>query len=962
MAYNAFISYSHTADSTLAAALQSALHRFAKPWYKLRALHIFRDQTNLAVNPALWSSIREALDQSLFFILLASPEAASSPWVAKEAEYWIGKNGTSHVLLVLTGGTLQWDRSAACFLAANTNALPASLLRSFPEEPLFLDLLWVRNGGVRLRMREPRFHEAVLQLASTLHNRPKDELDGADIRSQRQTRLLAAAGLIAILLITLFALFQTRRSRQESLANLAASLAANSVKVLADNPDRTREAALLAIESNRLKPSFEGNQALRAAVSLLPAGAQLYTAEDADPEQRVRDMAFSPDGASLAVVRDNGSTQLIDVAKHKPPGYFAPDEQPAAHIQLTGDPRDGSLDGDNAANAISVAFNTTGSMVASASRNGFVHVWTFPGGRELLRIFVGAPISQIAFHPKANELLSASDDGHVRIFDVGSAAMLADFKCPGQIVSASFSPGGELLAALSSEGPVYLFDTAHRKLLRKLFGGGEAALSEAFSNDGKRLATAMGSFAFVWEVSTGRQLLKATHAASSETLSTLQWINNSAISPDGKFLAYAAKGDNLAHVWNVESGRQILELKHDSRVAAVFFNIDGTKLGTGSYDGTARVWELPSGRELQRSSYTGGAEVVAFSPNGKRFAAGGMDGSVSISEMSRADRPASFDLPGPVRSVAFSADGRRFAIGTTSAHWSPLVKIADRDGNILRDVEFSGAPSIDRLYFLDANRVIARWSNKLFLIAIEQASVTPLPGIAGEMRIDPSGKVLAIQQNEQSQLYTLPELTKTISVRGPSSGLIGPAGEGRLLVFETNKPPNESFIDIWNVAGKTRVSRLPLPAPLTRIAYNPSATLLFTAESENLQGWEVASGKRRFSLTSSGDIDLIIPNPSATSFATVTHGHLTVWDGVTGARLAQLPDMGFIRAAAFSPDGRYLLTGYDERSAALWLWRSNDLRDQACARLTTNLSHDEWARSLSQQPYRRTCPNLLAGH
>jgi hypothetical protein len=51
MAYNAFISYSHTADAALAAALQSALDSFARPWYKLRALHIFRDQTNLAVNP-----------------------------------------------------------------------------------------------------------------------------------------------------------------------------------------------------------------------------------------------------------------------------------------------------------------------------------------------------------------------------------------------------------------------------------------------------------------------------------------------------------------------------------------------------------------------------------------------------------------------------------------------------------------------------------------------------------------------------------------------------------------------------------------------------------------------------------------------------------------------------------------------------------------------------------------------
>src|SRR5271169_1346448 len=256
MAYNAFISYSHSADNAIAAALQSALHRFARPWYKLRALHIFRDQTNLAVNPALWSSIRDALDQSSFFILLASPEAAASPWVAKEAEYWIGKNGPSHVLIVLTGGSLKWDHSSASFTSEHTTALPASLLRAFSEEPLFLDLQWAREGAAPLRLREPRFHEAVLQLAATLHNRPKDELDGADIRNQRHARLFAASCIIAIFVASLFAFRQTRVSHEESLQNLAARLAANSAKILADNPDRAREAALLAIESTRISPSF----------------------------------------------------------------------------------------------------------------------------------------------------------------------------------------------------------------------------------------------------------------------------------------------------------------------------------------------------------------------------------------------------------------------------------------------------------------------------------------------------------------------------------------------------------------------------------------------------------------------------------------------------------------------------------------------------------------------------------
>jgi WD40 repeat protein len=958
MAYNAFISYSHTADGTLAAALQSALHSFAKPWYKLRALHIFRDQTNLAVNPALWSSIRDALDQSLFFILLASSEAATSPWVAKEAEYWIGRNGPSHVLIVLTGGTLKWDHSSASFASEYTTALPACLLRSFPEEPLFLDLHWARDGAAPLRLREPRFHEAVLQLAATLHNRPKDELDGADIRNQRHTRLLAACGLIAILLASIFAFRQTRVSHEESLQNLAASLAANSAKVLSDSPDRVREAALLAIESNRINPSFEGNSSLRAAVSLLPAGAEFYPPESSDPAERVRDMAFSRDGATLAVARDDGSTQLIDVVNKKPIGYLAQDEQPAASIELPGAPQGASLD-NNA--AVSVAFNSSGSLLAVGARNGVAHIWALPGGRELLRIFHGAPVSQISFHPKANELATVSDDGHVRIFDIARAAIVADFRCPDKMVSTSFSPSGDLLAALSSEGVVSLFDPVHRRLLRTL-GGGEAGFNVAFSDNGKRVAIASGDFASVWDVTTGRQLLKASHAASSETLTPQQWIVNAAISSDGEFLAYAARGDKLVRVWNVETGRQILQLKHDSAVAAVSFNSDGTKLGTGSYDGTARVWELPSGIELERASQAGGAEVVVFSLTGSRFAAGGVDGSVSVSETRRADRPASFDLPADVRSVAFSPDGWRLAMGTISVHSEPLVRIAEIGGNTLRDIEFHGAPVIDKLFFVDPNDVIAQWSNKLFLISIDQSKVTPLPDVPGEMWIDPSGRVLASQQGGVSRLYVLPSLQQTTSLDGPSSGLLRTAGEGRLLAFETNKPPNEFFIDIWSVARKARVSRIPLPAELTRLAFNPSGTILFTAQSENLQAWDIPSGKRRFSLTASGDIDLIVPDPSSVSFATITHGHLTVWDAVTGARLAQLPDAGYLRVAAFSPDGRYLLAGYDERSAALWLWRSGDLRDQACARLTHNLSHDEWERLFPKQPYRQICADLPAAN
>src|SRR3954451_9298993 len=191
-------------------------------------------------------------------------------------------------------------------------------------------------------------------------------------------------------------------------------------------------------------------------------------------------MAFSPQGDMLAAVRDNGSTQLIDVANHKAAGYLEPDKEPAAYIELAPKPHDGSLEGDNSDNAVSVAFDSTGSLVATAVRDGFVHVWSRKDGREVLRIFHGAPVSQAGFHPQANELFTAADEGHVRIFDTVRKEMITGFDCGSKIASAAFSPDGKFLAALSSDGPVYLFDVHQRKLERKLFGGGDAALNLAF--------------------------------------------------------------------------------------------------------------------------------------------------------------------------------------------------------------------------------------------------------------------------------------------------------------------------------------------------------------------------------------------------------------------------------------------------------------------------------------------------
>src|SRR4051794_8438758 len=143
-AYAAFISYSHAVDGKLAPALQGGLHRFARPPFSLRALRVFRDEASLSTNPGLWSSIEQALKDSEFFILLASPEAARSRWVRREVTYWVEHKSPATLIIVLTDGELAWNEDVGDFDWIRTTALPSSLLAVFNEEPRHIDLRWAR--------------------------------------------------------------------------------------------------------------------------------------------------------------------------------------------------------------------------------------------------------------------------------------------------------------------------------------------------------------------------------------------------------------------------------------------------------------------------------------------------------------------------------------------------------------------------------------------------------------------------------------------------------------------------------------------------------------------------------------------------------------------------------------------------------------------------------------------------
>ena len=218
MGYDGFISYSHAADGKLAPSLQRGLQRLAKKWNSRRALRIFRDETGLSTNPQLWSGIESALDESSWFVLLASPAAASSEWVNKEIEHWLATKSVDRVLPVLTDGTWEWDVSSGDF-TADSSAVPEALRGALHDEPRHLDLRWARDE-TDLDLRNSRFRGAVADLAAPMHGVAKDELEGEDIRQHRRARRLArAAASIVVLLLVVSIVFGVLAVNQRNQAN-----------------------------------------------------------------------------------------------------------------------------------------------------------------------------------------------------------------------------------------------------------------------------------------------------------------------------------------------------------------------------------------------------------------------------------------------------------------------------------------------------------------------------------------------------------------------------------------------------------------------------------------------------------------------------------------------------------------------------------------------------------------------
>jgi serine/threonine protein kinase len=157
-----------------------------------------------------------------------------------------------------------------------------------------------------------------------------------------------------------------------------------------------------------------------------------------------------------------------------------------------------------------------------------------------------------------------------------------------------------------------------------------------------------------------------TYSGHSQEVKALVW------SPDGSRVASGSL-DGTVQLWDAATGKIVMtygSLAATQPVKTIAWSSDGMYLAAGNGNGTVRVWNVTTQQEVLPQAYSGHTSAVrsvAWQPNGTLLASASQDGTVQVWNGLTGQRISSYSGHSGwwVLSVAWSPDGKYVASGGT---------------------------------------------------------------------------------------------------------------------------------------------------------------------------------------------------------------------------------------------------------------------------------------------------------
>lgn len=499
-------------------------------------------------------------------------------------------------------------------------------------------------------------------------------------------------------------------------------------------------------------------------------------------------------------------------------------------------------------------------------------------------------------------LAVAGQDANLRLYDAGTGELQATLPT-GQVEvnGLAFIPGQQRLASAGDDGSVRIWDLAtHQEVLHIAAHATRAYQVVVVPSLNLLVSCGDEPVVRLWDLQDGssRGPLEGPTAA----------VEAIALSPDGRYLA-SASSDKNARIWDLETKTLSRTLSgHEGRCTSVAYSADGKWLATGSVDRTVRVWNAESGATVLMTGHVDVAQSLAFLPDGRELAIGNRGGAVELWRASesgwagQAERVHSWQTHrGRIAQIAISpADGSIASVGR-----SGQLIVSRRPREQLRQF-VRPARGFDQVAWVAGRNWLATSGPEAVelhdVVACRVVARLDLPSKCQALAVSASGDQLATLDAEgEVGLWDIPP--------APARSDATPPKEVRLVLRLS-----------WNLGH-------PIPG-LCKAVFSPDGrTLVIGAyKQDSVYRFDVATGRSLGVLTVPDCYDVEF-SPDGRFLAVTSRNDIQIWDAGSGKLDRILAGhTSTVEAIAYSPDGRHLASGSDDRLIKVWDTATGDER------------------------------------